>query len=220
VTTAAPPRLPRSDALRNRERLLCAAHEVFAEHGVDASVQDIVRRAGVGVGTLYRHFPTREDLVAAIFDEHIGELATVARETIAIDDGTARLRTFLERAIELRRRDPFLKQLFIRYPQNDPRLSDARAEIRELLEELLELARLESELRADFTVADLVTVFWSLGPVLDATEQVAPDAWRRHLGFVLDGLRPEAATAAVVPPMDTEQLDAATRSLRAARTAS
>lgn len=211
------PRRPRVDAQRNRDRLLAAAHAVFAEHGVSASVHEIVQRAGVGVGTLYRHFPTREALVAAIFDEHIDGLATVARDVLDAPADALVLRPFLEGSVAQRRQDPFLKELFVRYPPSEGRLADVRSEMRQLFEALLQRARAQGELRPDFTLADLAALFWSLGTVLDATEQAAPDAWRRHLGFVLDGLRPEAATPAPVPAMSDEQLAAAVRCLRATR---
>jgi AcrR family transcriptional regulator len=211
-------RRPRIDAQRNRDRLLAAAHAVFAEHGVSASVHEIVERAGVGVGTLYRHFPTREALVAAIFDEHIGGLAKVARDVLEARDGSPVLRPFLEGSVAQRRRDPFLKELFVRYPPSEGRLADVRSEMRQLLDALLERAHAQGELRPDFTLPDLAALFWSLGTVLDATEQAAPDAWRRHLGFVLDGLRPEAATPAPVPAMTDDQLAASMRCLRATRT--
>jgi AcrR family transcriptional regulator len=211
------PRRPRVDAQRNRDRLLVAAHAVFTEHGATASVHDIVKRAGVGVGTLYRHFPTREALVAAIFDQHIGGLVKVARGVLDAAPGSPVLRPFLEQSVELRRRDPFLKELFVRYPPSEGRLADVRSEMRRLLEALIDRARREGELRADFTLPDLAALFWSLGTVLDATEQAAPDAWRRHLGFVLDGLHPDAATPAPVPAMTGEQLAASMRHLQATR---
>ena len=76
-----------------------AAHAVFAEHGATASVHDIVKRAGVGVGTLYRHFPTREALVAAIFDEHIGGLVKLAQDVLDAAPGAPVLRPFLEQSV-------------------------------------------------------------------------------------------------------------------------
>ena len=105
----------------------------------------------------------------------------------------------------------------MRYPPSEGRLADVRSEMRRLLEALLDRARAQAELRPDFTLADLAALFWSLGTVLDATEQAAPDAWRRHLGFVLDGLHPDAATPAPVPAMSDEQLAASMRCLQATR---
>ena len=95
----------RADAVRNRALLVEAGREVFAEHGPDASLEEIARRAGVGIGTLYRHFPTREALVETIYAEHIGEIVAVAEESAAAEDAWAGLTGFLERVLELQARN-------------------------------------------------------------------------------------------------------------------
>jgi AcrR family transcriptional regulator len=215
MTTAADSdRRRRSDAERNRARLVAAAREVFAEQGLDASVHEIVERAGVGMGTLYRHFPTREALVEAIFDERVDEIAAAVAGTLEIEDAALALATFLEQLVLMQRGDGVLKELIMRYPPSEERFGELRARMETMTEQLLERAHRQGAIRADFGPADLAVLFWSLGPVLEATEEVAPEAWRRHLGFVLDGLRPEAAHSTGVPPLDADQLASAMRTLR------
>ena len=100
---SAPERGSRRDAQRNRALLVSAAREAFAEHGVDARLDEIARRAGVGSGTLYRHFPTREALVEAIFAERVGEFLALAEAGHVEPDGWAGLVGFLEATLELQR---------------------------------------------------------------------------------------------------------------------
>jgi AcrR family transcriptional regulator len=194
--------------------LVAAAREVFAERGVEAPLEEIARRAGLGIGTLYRHFPTREALVEAIFAERIGEFVALGEEALAEPDAWAGLTGFLEATLELQRGDRVLKEIYLRYPPGEGRLDETRAELTKLLARLVQSAHDEGSLRADFTVSDLAILLWSFAPVIDATAETAPDAWRRHLHFMLDGLRPAAASAQVEPPLDEEQLRSAMRALR------
>jgi AcrR family transcriptional regulator len=186
-------RAPRRDAQRNRERLVAAARAVFTERGVDASLEEIARRAGVGIGTLYRHFPTREALVEALYEERIGDFVAIAADARSSPDAWAAFATFLERTVELHACDHLLKDVLAQYPAGDEAVAGVKEELRRTVEQLLARARAEGALRPDFTVADLRLLFRSLRPVIEATADTEPDAWRRHLGFVLDGLRADAA---------------------------
>jgi AcrR family transcriptional regulator len=210
-------RPPRRDAQRNRALLVAAARAVFEEEGIDASVDRITERAGVGTGTLYRHFPTREALVDALFEERADELLAVARRALEHDDAGEGLRLLFEEIVALQRTNRILRELVLRQSPRAGLVGEARAEIVRLSEELLERARAQGVVRADFSVADLTMLFWSLRPLVEATAGVAPDAWRRHLGFVLDGLRPAAASPAAAEPLSAEQLEQATQRLRARR---
>jgi AcrR family transcriptional regulator len=189
-------RAPRRDAQRNRERLVAAARAVFAERGVDASLEEIARRAGVGIGTLYRHFPTRQALVGALYEERIGEFLAIAADARSSPDAWAGFSTFLVRTVELHACDHLLKDVLAQYPPGGEGLAGATEELRKAVDELLARAHAEGSLRADFTVSDLRLLFRSLRPVIEATADTQPDAWRRHLRFVLDGLRPAAAASA------------------------
>jgi AcrR family transcriptional regulator len=204
----------RRDALRNRARLVAAAGAVFEEDGIDASVDRITDRAGLGTGTLYRHFPTREALVEALFEEHAGELVDAARRALDHDDAARGLRELFEGVVALQRRHRILRELVARQPPPPGLVGDVREELARLNERLVLRARAQGVVRDDFTVGDLTVLFWSLRPIVKATIDVAPEAWRRYLGFMLDGLRPEAATAAAAPPLSGEELGDAARALR------
>jgi AcrR family transcriptional regulator len=207
----------RSHSRRNHELLVAAAREVFGERGVEASLEEIARRAGVGVGTLYRHFATRDALVEAVFEGRIGELIAVAEASSAEPDGWRAFVECLERMLEIQTGDRMLKDVFLRSPPGTGRVERAREEIRVLLEQILERAQAQESLRDDFTLPDLTLLFWSFSTLIDATAEVEPNAWRRHLHWLLDGLRAGAATPQAVPPLTREQLGAAVEALRAQR---
>ncbi len=207
----------RRDAQRNHKLLVGAAREAFAERGVDAPLDEIARRAGVGIATLYRHFPTRESLVEAIFAERVGEFAAVGEAALAEPDAWTGLVFFLEATLELQSADRVLKEIFLRYPPGEGRLAETRQELLLLFERVLTRAHEQGVLRPDFALSDLALMLWSFAPVIDATAEIAPSAWRRHLHWLLDGLRSESATAQVEPPLDHEQLGEAMRCLRQRR---
>jgi AcrR family transcriptional regulator len=207
----------RRDARRNRAALVEAARAAFAQHGVDTRLDEIARRAGVGTATLYRHFPNRGALVEAIFAERVDEFLTLARTALAEPDAWTGFVGFLEATLELQSRDRVLREIFVRYPPGEGRMGEARQQIRQLFERVIERAQAQGALRRDFGVADLALILWSFAPVIDATAEVAPTAWRRHLHWLLDGLRPQAATLQVEPPLDDEQLVEAMRRLREQR---
>jgi AcrR family transcriptional regulator len=183
AATAAP---LRRDAAANRERILAAAVEVFSASGADAGVDEIARRAGVGVGTLYRRFPTKEALVQAIGARLLRDLAEVARESLdaAPDAGLA---AFLRGAGELQAcHAGCLWQLWSSGPESD----DNRAELREALQLLLTRAQRSGAVRPGLAYEDIWMLVWSLAGVVESVRDVDPQLWRRTLEIILLGLKP------------------------------
>jgi AcrR family transcriptional regulator len=203
----------RRDAARNRAALISAGRDVFAERGPDAPLEEIARRAGVGIGTLYRHFPTRDALVEVIFAEHFDDVVAAAEAAAADDDAWRGLARFLERLLDLQSQNLPLRSVFLRLPAS-PAIVERRKLIRPLLERLVERARTQGAVRADLTVGDLLMAMWSFAPLLEATAEVAPQVWRRHLQILLDGMRPGAATPQTVRPLAGRRLELAVEALR------
>jgi AcrR family transcriptional regulator len=204
----------RRDAQQNHQRLLIAARELFAERGVEVPIDDISSRAGVGTGTFYRHFPTREALVEALFEERVGEVVALCEGALAEADAWAGLVRFLEATLELQTSDRLLKEIFRRYAPNIGHLDETRKQLWDLFDRIVARAHAHAVLRTDFTVQDLMLVLWSFGPVIDATAAIAPETWRRHLHWILDGLRPTAATPQTEPPIERARLREAMQCLR------
>jgi AcrR family transcriptional regulator len=197
----------RSDARRNRERLVASARELFAEAGVDVPVEEITHRAGVGMGTLYRHFPTKEELIDAVLEDAFGVLVELAEEAVAEDDAWSGLTGFLDRALALHAANRGLKDVVAARGHAGKRLQAMRARMQPLLRRVIERAQEQGSLRGDFAPEDLSLVFWAAGRVIETTGAIAPAAWRRYLGFLLDGLRAGAATPLPAPPLTRAQLD-------------
>jgi AcrR family transcriptional regulator len=186
-----PERALRADAARNRELLLTAAEQEFAERGPAASIADIARRAGVAKGTVFRHFATKEDLIASIVSEHLATLTAVAHRLAESSDPGAALLEFLTVAADQRQQHDltFLQSV----SADDPRVDELRSELHTRLGVLVDRARESGAIRSDITEMD---VFLLMCAPIHAVENVsapAPLLWQRYLAIIFDGLRPEGA---------------------------
>ncbi len=178
----------RSDAARNRKRLLEAAAEVFAERGLEAGVDEVARVAGVGMGTLYRRFPTKDALIGELVRELLLDVLQDACEALEMPDGRG-LETFLYAVGTLQSaRLGCLPRLW-----NTEHHDELQAEIRAVIERLLADAQRHGRVRTDLVPADVFAVMWSLRGVIETTRATAPDTWRRHLELILLGMQPSSA---------------------------
>ena len=181
----------RADAARNRESLLAAAEQEFAERGLSASVADIARRAGVAKGTVFRHFATKEDLIASIVCAHIAALTEAARRlSDAADPGTALLE-FLTIAADQRQQHDltFLQSA----SESDPRVSEVRDELHSALGTLVGRAHQSGAIRSDVTETDVFLLMCAPVHVVENLAAPKPLLWKRYLAIIFDGLRPEGA---------------------------
>lgn len=190
----------RADAQRNLERILDAAHAAFAEDGLDVGVDEIARRAGVGIGTLYRRFPTKEALIDAVVDRRAEEIAAIIDEAEAVEDPWDGLELLLGRLIARHTQDRGFKAMVAdrMTARGEPTL---RQRLRPQLVRLVERAQAEGTLRDDVTVEDLTVLLWGAGHAVEITGAIAPDYWRRYLGVLLDGLRAPRATPLAGQPL-------------------
>jgi AcrR family transcriptional regulator len=193
-----------------RDRILGVARATFAADGIEVPVEQIARRAGVGMGTLYRHFPAKEDLIDAVLEDAFAAFITAVEQALAEGDAWVGFRGFLERVFALHVENRGLKDMIATRAHGRARAEAMRARIRPLLRELIERAQEQGALRADFTAEDMPLVFWTGGRVIEATAAIAPEFWRRYLALLLDGLRAEAATPLPHPPLTRAQLNRAT----------
>jgi AcrR family transcriptional regulator len=187
----------RRDAARNRDRLLAAASEVFADRGLDASVSEIAHTAGVGMGTLYRRFPTKEALIDALVADVLQSIVALATEALEQPDGRG-LEAFLRAssAYQAEHR-ACLPRL---WSTDDNGIRVARA----LITELLDDAKRHHRVRDDLTNTDLTVVMWSIRGILQTTRGAAPDAWQRHLELLIAGMRPTGTPLASSPISQTQ----------------
>ena len=167
----------RADAERNRGLILDAARSVFAEQGLDAGVAEIAERAGVGVATIFRRFPHKEDLLVAIVEARVSEIVAFARGASTFGD-------FMREAVSLHMGDRCLCESVGTAVFDRPELRSARDEARDAVGALLRRSQHAGEVREDLTVDDVPII------VLGVARAAPSDGWERYLDFALAGLRP------------------------------
>ena len=174
-------------AEQNRQRLLDAAADVFAEHGLEAGVEEIARTAGVGMGTLYRRFPTKDALISALVHDVLTTMLTLAGEGAERGDGTG-LEYFLEAASAYQAAHRgCLPRLWGAGTEHD-----LVREVRRLIDAMLTDAKRHGRVRAEITSADVTIALWAIRGIIETTQGHAPEAWQRHLDVYIAGLRPAA----------------------------
>jgi len=177
----------RADAERNRTALLAAAREVFGEQGLDAPLDEIARRARVGNATLYRRFPSRRDLIAAVFADRMAEYVDLADRALRQPDAWAAFVGYLTRLCEMQATDRGLSDLLVTTAfDGDCRLTELRAAAQHSASEVIRRAQDEGALRKDFTRQDLSLLMMANSGVLRRAAD--PQAWRRQLALLVDGL--------------------------------
>ncbi|GAA4304474.1 AcrR family transcriptional regulator [Actinomadura luteofluorescens] len=196
----------RADAVRNRDKLVAAAAAVFGERGLDAPLDEVARRAGVSIGTLYNHFPSRESLFDAIFPARLAALDAIVERSLADPDPWSGFVVYIEGLFALQAEDRGLNDALARRFPLAPELNTACDRGFGHLVTIMARAKEAGALRPDFEPQDVVTLMWAMSQVIRESADVAPDAWRRCLGFFLDGLRSEAARPLPVPALTPEQV--------------
>lgn len=191
----------RADARRNREAVLTAARQLFADQGIDAQMPDVARAASVGVGTVYRHFPTKDDLIAALVFQRFERMAEKAREALEMSDSWEALAEFLRFAVQIQADDRALCEVMGSRPEVMNTAARAVG-LPELAEQLVARAQGAGQLRADLTWEDLPMIACGLGSLTQTSAGPAVGRWPRLLEIILDGLR--APGAETLPaPLDT-----------------
>lgn len=197
----------RADAQLNRDRILAAAAELFAERGLSVPLEEIADRAGVGVATLYRRFPTRADLAAAAFERSITRYTEAVDRALANPRPWEGFRALVFDLCELQANDAGMRDLLTTAFPTSSAIEDRTDEAVEKVKVLITLAQAQGSLRPDVVVADLVVLLLANAGVLKATGNAAPDAWRRFAALMVDGFRaqPDAQPDAPLPPAPHEQ---------------
>jgi AcrR family transcriptional regulator len=179
----------RADARRNRARLLDAADAAFADHGTSASLEDVARRAGVGIGTLYRHFPTRDDLVEAVIHDGVDDLVALADRLLDDDDPLAALRTWLRALVDHAARYRGLATALVAAGcGGEGRLTEACHRQEAAADALVARARSTGRLREDVTTSDVLDLVSALAWLAEQGRRDTADD--RLLDLILDGVRP------------------------------
>lgn len=210
MTSDTPPL--RADARRNRERVVTAARVVFAAQGIDVTLDEVARAAGVGVGTVYRRFDSKEALVQAVFDEVVSEMNTLIDTAAAEPDAWAGLVLLVTAIAERQAADRGLFQVCTRADLGHAERIGAH--FIPAVDSLVARAQAQGTMRPDVTGADLGPLMMMVGTSFDLTRPLSPHLWRRYLTLVLDGLRAGPPNPLPVPAPTHEDIQQAMRHLR------
>lgn len=188
------PRRPRADGVRNRARVAEAAYDVFSERGLEATVAQVAERAGVGSATVFRHFPTKADLLDEVARRWLEEWADYMERQLGSDgrgDGTAQttLADLLPALFERLRRDRFTLDV-LRAATRHPEVERARQQTERLFTRALHRSVEDGLVRADVTYADLTILVLGTAGQLADLEEFDPARWRRHADLVRAAIRP------------------------------
>jgi AcrR family transcriptional regulator len=178
----------RADARRNRERILAAARTVFAQHGGEAQIDDIARAAGVGVGTVYRHFPHKEALLGELVSQKFRGFAENAERALEVEDPWEAFAGLLRTNAEFCAGDVGVQQALARGPAAWEYAAADLDRLRETTARLIRRAQEARVMRSDFVVDDIPMLMCGLS----STMGVPGYDWRRHLEIIISGLRPTA----------------------------
>jgi AcrR family transcriptional regulator len=199
----------RKDAERNRKRILQAAAEVFSQRGLDATLDDVARRAGVGVGTVYRRFPDKETLVGELFQDQIDHLVAVAEEACAADDPWTGLVSYLEYTAATMSGDLGLRQMMLFATYGKDRVAYAREQMRPVVARLVARAQEAGQLRGDVTATDVPMIAFMVSKATEYAAPARPGLWQRYLPLIIDSLRParDGVTPLPAPALTPEEME-------------
>jgi len=178
----------RVDAERNRERILAAARKLIVEHGLDISHDDIARTANVGVGTVYRRFPTQQELFDELFYDELDLMVGTALAASEVEDPWEGIRQFLEQIFEQQVASRGLRELLIGHRGGTELSRRAQEQIRPVVARLVDRAHASGQLRVGVGASDLAMIPVMVNPLMAASRDVDPDLWRRWLAVLLDGI--------------------------------
>jgi AcrR family transcriptional regulator len=183
------PRALRADALRNQERIIAAARELFAIRGLEATLNDVAHHANVGVGTVYRRFATKDDLLEAIFEDSIDRVVEIAREALTVEDSWDGFVWFVQHLCELTATDRGLRQMVCSKAYGGYKVECARLRLDPHVSQVVERARDDGHLRPDICPTDMPILNMLAGTVGEYAGHIEPDLWRRYVAILLDGMR-------------------------------
>jgi AcrR family transcriptional regulator len=196
----------RADAARNREKVLQSASFLFAERGLHVTLDDIAAHAGVGVGTVYRRFSCKEEIIDALFEISIANLVDLAEEAAELDDAWEALIWFMERALELQAHDHGLRDVVMHASYGGSGVTKARECLMPATDRLLQRAQQTGYVRKDIGNGDIGILVMMVNAVAGYGAGAEPDLWRRYLAVLLDGISTRKAPMHVLgtpPEMET-----------------
>ena len=202
----------RKDAERNRQRIIEAARELFAARGLEATLNDVAHHAGVGVGTVYRRFASKEELLDAIFSDGIDQVVCLAETAALQENSWDAFVWFVEHLCELTATDRGLRQMVYSSAYGGDGVECARLRLTPPISKLVERARDDGYLRRDAEQTDMPILGMLAGTVSEWAGHVEPELWRRYVALLLEGMRNRDGQQPLpVGALEDDQMDVAMR---------
>ncbi|MGB3892813.1 MAG: TetR/AcrR family transcriptional regulator [Mycolicibacter sinensis] len=202
----------RKDAERNRKRILAAARELFAGKGLEPNLNDVAHHAGVGVGTVYRRFATKEELLEAIFEDGVNQLADLAEAALHQPDSWCGLVWYVEQMCAITATDRGLREIAFSKAYGGNRVTAAQERLVPVLKRLVERARADGRLRPDLSDTDMPIFGLLAGTVSEFAGHIDAELWRRYVAILLDGMRYRSDQLPLpVAALDDDGVEAAMR---------
>ena len=212
------PRALRADAERNRRRILDAARKVFADEGLGVGVDAVARTAGVGVGTLYRRFPTKHDLLAAVIEDGVCRLAEEVEQVESVEDPWEAFESTVRAFAETIARDRGFYEVIHGTPEFIPMARESKLRLMDSVQRVLTRAQEAGAVRKDIVADDIAVLSQVAARMPRWRVEAQPELWTRYLALALDGMRPAAATELPhEPPIRPLDAPKAARGRRGAR---
>jgi AcrR family transcriptional regulator len=207
------PRPLRRDAELNRRRIMDAARQVFGERGLEATLDEVAREAGLGVGTVYRRFPDKEALVEALFEESFAQVVAQAEQALESPDPWDGVVALLTQMAGLQASNRGLRDVMLSESSGRDRVAKMRDRIKPLVEQLFERAQQQGKLRGDLRASDVPALLMMISVTVEFGGQARPNLWRRYLAMLLDGLsvRRDEPSELPEPVLDDEDVEEAMR---------
>ncbi|MGX1804573.1 TetR/AcrR family transcriptional regulator [Nocardia sp. NPDC055321] len=211
TTTGSPPRRLRADAARNQRRIVEAARELFADRGLEISLDDVAERAGVGIGTVYRRFTGKDELIAEVFAANVGEFAIAAETAAAHPDPWEGLVQFFEYACTHLATNRGLSEVMLELDNDLDDLAEMRNRIKPVISAVVDRARAAGVIQPEIEPSDIFALVHMVDSLAEFARPVNPDLWKRYEAVILNGIRADATPRRplTVPPLTDEQVEQA-----------
>ncbi|KZF01101.1 MAG: TetR/AcrR family transcriptional regulator [Rhodococcus sp. (in: high G+C Gram-positive bacteria)] len=187
----------RADAERNRRRIVDAARELFASRGIDITLDDVAAHAKVGVGTVYRRFSCKEELIDGVFEQRLEDMLACAEESLLVEDPWDGLVLFLTKLFEGISADKGLGDVVLGTDEGCNGIARMRERIDPFVERIVTRAKDSGRLRADVEVNDLFPLIGMVNAASEFMSCVEPANWKRYFAIVMDGLRADSGMSAL-----------------------
>lgn len=219
TTTGSPPRRLRADAVRNQRRIVEAARELFADRGLEITLDDVAERAGVGIGTVYRRFTGKQELIAEVFEANVSDFVTAAEAAATHPDPWEGLVQFFEYACTHLATNRGLSEVMLELDNDLAGLAQVRDRIKPTIAAIVDRAREAGAIQHDIEASDFFALVHMVDALAEFSKPVHPDLWKRYQAVILNGLRTDTTPRRplTVPPLTDDQIEMAKSHICTAR---